>query len=294
MLNAQTQAAIQKKMAEKGAAGYGNMPISYLNVPGLNKEKEQFKQYFTEDGKLTKEGLDMYRNGRRESAKNSEEAAAASGLGWAPSQSPNEDLSFRDFVKNTLKVKGTNGVIRVADIEKAWEAYNSPSSPTYGDTDAYRAYNIPLRSAGSMQQIKNTIASIYDGSKDVAIVNSIDKERKAFKKKDTIEVKKLMSDDYQVAGMQAVPYTGGVVVNFVSKKGDGNVSIELPLAAINQGAARQLQQAISNMQRLEQAAKSDASVENSPIFKIQMIQANTDLEDAMTSVLQYYDAEATK
>jgi hypothetical protein len=74
-----------------------------------------------------------------------------------------------------------------------------------------------------MQQIKNTIASIYDGSKDVAIVNSIDKERKAFKKKDTIEVKKLMSDDYQVAGIQAVPYTGGVVVNFVSKKGDENV-----------------------------------------------------------------------
>jgi hypothetical protein len=94
--------------------------------------------------------------------------------------------------------------------------------------------------------------------------------------------------------MQAVPYTGGVVVNFVSKKGDGNVSIELPLAAINQGAARQLQQAISNMQRLEQAVKSDASVENSPIFKIQMIQANTDLEDAMKAVLQYYDAEATK
>jgi hypothetical protein len=294
MLNAQTQAAIQKKMAEKGAAGYGNMPISYLNVPGLNKEKEAFKQYFTEDGKLTKEGLDMYRNGRRESAKNSEEAAVASGLGWAPSQSPNEDLSFRDFVKNTLKVKGTNGVIRVADIEKAWEAYNSPSSPAYGDTDTYRAYNLPLRSAGSMQQIKNAIASIYNGSKEVDIVNSIDKDKRTFKKKDTIKVKDLMSDDYQVAGMQAVPYTGGVVVNFVSKKGDDNVTVELPIASINQGAALQLQRGIANMEALEQAKKKDASIEDSPVFKMQMIQANTDLEEAMKSILQYYDAEATK
>ena len=294
MLNLQTQAALQKKMAEKGAAGYSSMPISSLNVPGLSEEKEKFKKYFTEDGQLTREGLDMYRSGRKESAKNSEEAAAASGQGWAPSRSPEEDTSFRDFINNTLKVRGSNGRISVQDINNAWANYTSASSPAYGDTDAYRAYNIPLRSAGSMQQIKNTIAGIYDGSKDVEIINSIDKGRKTFKKKDTIKVEDLMSDDYQVAGMQAVPYTGGVVVNFVSKKGEKNVSIELPLGNINQGAARQLQQSISNMQRLEQAMKEDPTVQNSPIFKMQMTQANMDMEEAMKSVLQYYDAEATK
>ena len=294
MLNLQTQAAIQKKLAEKGAAGYDHMPISSLNVPGLNKEKEAFKQYFTEDGKLTQEGLSMYRSGRRESAKNSESAAASSGQGWAPSGEADEDLSFRNFVQNTLKVKGTNGVIRTADIEKAWEAYTSPSSPVYGDTDTYRAYDLPMGSAGSQQRVKNRLARIYKSNGDVPIVNSIDKDRKTFKKKDTINMSELMKDDYQIDGMQFVPYTGGVVVNFVSKKGDDNVTVELPVGNINQGAARQLQQAVANMQALEQATKADASIQNSPFFKAQMIQANMDLEEAMKSILQYYDAEATK
>ena len=294
MLNLQTQAAIQKKLTEKGAAGYDHMPISSLNVPGVNEQKETFKQYFTDDGKLTKEGLEMYRNGHKESAKNAEEAAAASGQGWAPSRDPKEDLSFRDFVKNTLNVKGTNGVVKVADIEKAWEAYTSPSSPVYGDTDTYRAYDLPMGSAGSQQRVKNRLARIYKSNGDVPIVNSIDKDRKTFKKKDTINMSELMKDDYQIDGMQFVPYTGGVVVNFVSKKGDDNVTVELPVGSINQGAARQLQQAVANMQALEQATKADASVQNSPFFRAQMIQANMDLEEAMKSILQYYDAEATK
>ena len=296
MLNLQTQAALQKKMAESGAdGGYGtSMPISTLNVPGVNKEKEQFKQYFTEDGKLTKEGLDMYRNGRRESAKNSEEAAAASGLGWAPSQNPNEDLSFRDFVKNTLKVKGTNGVVRVADIEKAWEAYNSPSSPAYGDTDAYRAYDLPLGSPSSQQRVKNRLARIYNGEGEVPIVNSINKDKKSFAKKDTIKMEDLMSDDYQVDGMQFVPYTKGVVVNFVSKKGEPNVTVELPIGNINQGAAIQLQEAVDIMENLDKQSKADPSVRMSPFYTRYMYIANQKMDNAMKAVLQYYDAEATK
>lgn len=296
MLNLQTQAALQKKMAESGAdGGYGtSMPISTLNVPGVNEEKETFKKYFTEDGKLTKEGLDMYRNGHKESAKNSEEAAAASGLGWAPSQNPNEDLSFRDFVKNTLKVKGTNGVIRVADIEKAWEAYTSPSSPAYGDTDTYRAYDLPMGSPASQQRIKNRLNRIYGGNGDVPVVESIDKDKKAFKKKGTVGMSELMSDDYQIDGMQFVPYTKGVVVNFVSKKGGDNRTVEFPIGSINQGAAMLLQESVSIMEQLSEQEKRDPSVRNSPFYMQAMYTANQKMENAMKSMLQYFDAEATK
>lgn len=294
----------QAKAAAEGQGVMGNgMPNQLingrLNSPAANEQKESFKKYFTADGQLTQEGWNMYKSGQSEGQRSSEEAAAASGQGWAPGlgERRKNDNSFRDFVNNTMKVKGNNGYIKPADINAAWKAYNSPTSPAYGDTDSYGTIDVPMRQTAG-NELKKQLAFAYGSDSEVPIVVDIDKNNRSWKTKDTIDMEDLMSDEYSVSRMQASPYTKSLIVNFVSKKGKKSVNVELPLTVIaGENSSSMLQTAYSQLEQLEKMP-AGSTVNVGGYGQMTREQAMNlmykSIQQAMLNTMTYYDQEASK
>lgn len=297
--------ALAIAQAKAGAGGLGTgMPNQLingrLNSASVNEQKEKFKKYFTENGKLTQAGWDAYKGGKKEGAMVAEEAAWKSGMGWAPGlgEDRKDDYSFKDFVNNTMKVKGTNGYIKPSDINAAWKAYNSPTSPAYGDTDSYGTIDVPMRKTAS-DALKTQLSYAFGGDNaDVPIVVDIDKDKRSWKTKGTIKMEDLMDDDYNIARIQASPYTKSLIVAFTSKKGDKNVNVELPLNVIaGENSSYMLQSAYSQLERLEQMPQgtivSMAGYGQMTREQAMNLQYKA-IQQAMLNTMSYYDQEASK
>lgn len=283
-----------KANAKAGLTGGGTGFLNgRLNVTGVSEEREKFKKYFTEDGKLTQEGWNMYKGVDTIQ----QQYSPTTGLSVGSSTVHKQDKEFVDFVNNTLKAKGSNGYIKPSNINSAWSAYNSPSSPTYGDTDSYSTIDIPMRATAG-NELKKQLAFAYGSDAEVPIVNSIDKKNKKFTTNDTIDMQDLMSDDYNIAKIQASPYAKGVVVNFVSKKGNKNIAVELPMTVIaGEGSAATLQSAFNSLETLE--AKPAGSAVSIPGYGIVTKEQAMDMmyaaiQSALLNTMTYYDQEASK
>lgn len=285
-----------KAAAEGGVGGLGNgipnqLINGRLNSPAADERRESFKKYFTEDGKLTEEGwkqykgVDTYQN----------QYSPSSGT-TTSTKVHVQDKDFVDFINNTLKVRGSNGYIKPSHINEAWKTYNSPSSPTYGDTDSYGTIDVPMRQTAG-NELKKQLAFAYDGASEVPIVVDIDKNNRSWKTKDTIDMEDLMSDEYSVSRMQASPYTKSIIVNFVSKKGGKNVNVELPLRAIaGENSSALLQDAYSQLEQLEKKpAGSMIPYNGGQISREQAMNlCYKAIQQAMLNTMSYYDQEASK
>jgi surface protein len=202
-----------------------------------------------------------------------------------------QDKEFKDFVDNTLKAKGVKG------INEAWKNYNSPTSPAYGDTDSYGTIDVPMRATAG-NELKKQLAFAYGSDAEVPIVVDIDKNKRSWKTKDTIDMEELMSDDYSVSRMQASPYTKSLIVNFVSKKGNKSVNVEVPLTVIaGENSSSMLQTAYSQLEQLEKMP-TGSTVNVGGYGQMTREQAMNlmykSIQQAMLNTMTYYDQEASK
>ena len=295
----------QAKAAFEGSSGVGNgipnqLINGRLNSPSVNEQKETFKKYFTEDGKLTNEGWNAYKGGKSEGTMSAEEAAMSSGMGWAPGLGEHrpDDYSFRDFVNKTMKVKGHNGYIKPSDINNAWKAYNSSTSPAYGDTDSYGTIDVPMKKPAS-DALKTQLSYALGGdNNDIPVVVDINKDKRSWKTKGTVKMKDLKKN-YDIARIQASPFTNSLIVAFTSKEDDDkNVNVELPLGVIaGENSAYMLQSAYSQLEKLEKmpqgtmvsiAGYGQMTKEQAMNLQYKAIQ------QAMLNTMTYYDQEASK
>jgi hypothetical protein len=287
---AQAQAKA-KADAEGGVGGLGNgipnqLINGRLNSPAADERKEKFKKYFTADGQLTKEGLRQYQGYDTYESSYS----PSTGMMIGSRKVHKQDTEFKDFVDNTLKAKD------VKSINAAWKAYNSPSSPAYGDTDSYGTIDVPMRATAS-NELKKQLAFAYGSDAEVPVVVDIDKDKRSWKTKDTIDMEDLMSDEYSISRIQASPYTKSLIVNFVSKKGGKNVNIELPLTAIaGENSSALLQDAYSQLEQLEKKpAGSMIPYNGGQISREQAMNlCYKAIQQAMLNTMSYYDQEASK
>lgn len=281
-----------KAAAEGGVGGLGNgipnqLINGRLNSPSVDEKKEKFKKYFTEDGKLTEEGWRQYNGYDRRQPYTSPSTGLSYGYGVVHEQ----DKEFKDFIDNTLKAKGVKG------INAAWKAYNSPTSPAYGDADSYGTIDVPMRTTAG-NELKKQLAFVYGSNSEVPVVVDIDKDKRSWKTKGTVDMEDLMSDDYSVSRMQASPYTKSIIVNFVSKKGGKNVNVELPLTAIaGENSSSMLQTAYSQLEQLEKMP-TGSTVNVGGYGQMTREQAMNlmykSIQQAMLNTMTYYDQEASK
>jgi hypothetical protein len=280
-----------KAAAEGGVGSLGNgipnqLINGRLNSPAADERKEKFKKYFTADGQLTKEGLRQYQGYDTYESSYS----PSTGMMIGSRKVHKQDTEFKDFVDNTLKAKD------VKSINAAWKAYNSPSSPAYGDTDSYGTIDVPMRATAS-NELKKQLAFAYGSDAEVPVVVDIDKDKRSWKTKDTIDMEDLMSDEYSISRIQASPYTKSLIVNFVSKKGGKNVNIELPLTAIaGENSSALLQDAYSQLEQLEKKpAGSMIPYNGGQISREQAMNlCYKAIQQAMLNTMSYYDQEASK
>lgn len=281
----------QAKAAAEGTSGLGNgipnqMINGRLNSPAADDRKEKFKQYFDANGQLTKEGLRQYQGYDTYESSYS----PSTGMMVGSRKVHKQDTEFKDFVDNTLKAKD------VKSINAAWKAYNSPTSPAYGDTDSYGTIDVPMRATAS-NELKKQLAFAYGSDAEVPIVVDIDKNNRSWKTKDTIDMEDLMSDEYSVSRIQASPYTKSLIVNFVSKKGGKNVNIELPLTAIaGENSSAMLQSAYAGLEQLEKMPTGSlVSMGGQQMTREQaQNQMYKAIQQAMLNTMSYYDQEASK
>lgn len=283
----------QAKAAAEGQGAMGNgMPNQLingrLNSPAADERKEKFKKYFTDDGKLTEEGWRQY-NGY--DTQQTYYSPSAMGVQYGGGTVHIQDKEFKDFVDNTLKAKGVKG------INEAWKNYNSPTSPAYGDTDSYGTIDVPMRATAG-NELKKQLAFAYGSDAEVPIVVDIDKNKRSWKTKDTIDMEELMSDDYSVSRMQASPYTKSLIVNFVSKKGNKSVNVEVPLTVIaGENSSSMLQTAYSQLEQLEKMP-TGSTVNVGGYGQMTREQAMNlmykSIQQAMLNTMTYYDQEASK
>lgn len=282
---------IQAKAAAEGGVGNGmpNQPINgRLNSPSVDEKKETFKKYFTEDGRLTEEGWRQYNGYDRRQTYTS----PSTGLSYDYGVVHEQDKDFKDFVDNTLKAKGVKG------INAAWKAYNSPTSPAYGDTDSYGTIDVPMKKPAS-DALKTQLAWAYHGdNKDVPVVVDINKNNRSWKTKGTVKMEDLMDDDYNIARIQASPYTKSLIAAFTSKKGGENINVELPLDVIaGENSAYMLQSAYSQLEKLEKMPQGTiVSIAGyGQMTKEQAINLQYKaIQQAMLNTMTYYDQEASK
>lgn len=281
-----------KAAAEGGVGGLGNgipnqLINGRLNSPSVDEKKEKFKKYFTEDGRLTEEGWRQYNGYDRRQTYTS----PSTGLSYDYGVVHEQDKDFKDFVDNTLKAKGVKG------INAAWKAYNSPTSPAYGDADSYGTIDVPMRTTAG-NELKKQLAFVYGSDSEVPVVVDIDKDKRSWKTKGTVDMEDLMSDDYSVSRMQASPYTKSIIVNFVSKKGGKNINVELPLTAIaGENSSSLLQTAYSQLEQLEKMP-TGSTVSVGGYGQMTREQAMNlmykSIQQAMLNTMTYYDQEASK
>ncbi len=287
----------EAKAAAKGSGTGNGMPNQMingrLNSPAADERRGKFQKYFTEDGKLTEEGWKQYRG---VDTYQSQYSPSVGGM-VSPTKVHVQDKDFVDFVNNTLKARGKNGQVSVGSINEAWKTYNSPTSPAYGDTDSYGTIDVPLRETAS-KELKKQIAGAYQGNAEVPIVVDIDKDKRSWKTKGTIDMEDLMSDDYSISRIQASPYTKSLIVNYVSKKGKENVNVELPLTAIaGENSSALLQTAYSQLEYLEKLP-AGSTVNVGGYGQMTREQAMNlqykAIQQAMLNTMSYYDQEASK
>lgn len=282
----------QAKAAAEGTGGLGSgipnqMINSRLNSPAADDRKEKFKQYFDANGHLTKEGLKQYQGYDTYESSYS----PSTGMMVGSRKVHKQDTEFKDFVDNTLKAKD------VKSINAAWKAYNSSTSPAYGDTDSYGTIDVPMRQTAG-NELKKQLAFAYGSDSEVPIVVDIDKNNRSWKTKDTIDMEDLMSDEYSVSRIQASPYTKSLIVNFVSKKGKKSVNVELPLTVIaGENSSSMLQTAYSQLEQLEKMP-AGSTVNVGGYGQMTREQAMNlmykSIQQAMLNTMTYYDQEASK
>lgn len=290
-LDLQTQAAIQQAMAKKsGAGGTGGdsrMSIGRLNSPSVNEKFAKYKKYFTEDGKLTKEGLRQYQ-GYDTNVTRTGSAGQYAGSYKVRKQ----DTDFVDFVNNTLGV--SNGKGFVGRVNTAWHNFTSPTGEGYGDTSSIRTFDMKLRNTASTA-LKTQLNAAYGGDAEVPVVSDVDIQGKKWKTDGTVDMEDLMSDDYSIAKVQASPYTGSMIALFTNKKGEKNVAIEVPTSVIaGLNSSQMYNNAILRMQQLEQMSSSNPNLVNTPAYKQAMNEVRQQIEQSMLNHLQHFDQESTK
>lgn len=300
MLQLQNDYAIKLEEAKAAAKGLGmgnGMPNQMingrLNSPAADERRGKFQKYFTKDGKLTDEGWKQYRG---VDTYQSQYSPSVGGM-VSPTKVHVQDKDFVDFVNNTLKARGKNGQVSVGSINEAWKSYNAPTSPTYGDTDSYGTIDVPMRQTAG-NELKKQLAFAYGSDAEVPIVVDIDKGSRSWKTEDTIDMEDLMSDDYSVSRIQASPYTRSLIVNFVSKKGNSSVNVELPLTAIaGENSSALLQTAYSQLEYLEKLP-AGSTVNVGGYGQMTREQAMNlqykAIQQAMLNTMSYYDQEASK
>jgi hypothetical protein len=98
--------------------------------------------------------------------------------------------------------------------------------------------------------------------------------------------------------MQASPYTKSLIVNFVSKKGNKSVNIEVPLTVIaGENSSSMLQTAYSQLEQLEKMP-TGSTVNVGGYGQMTREQAMNlmykSIQQAMLNTMTYYDQEASK
>ena len=288
--------AIQKAMLSGKGTGAGGgdsrMSIGRLNSPDINESKEKYKKYFTEDGRLTTEGLRQYKGYDTEI-----EITGLSAPTHAGSYTKHvQDKDFVDFVNNKLGIKdGKNFVSRV---NSAWQSFTSPTGEGFGDTSSIRTFDMKLRDTAS-KALKTQLSAAYGGDAEVPVVTDVEVgkngARGRWKTSGTVDMEDLMDDDYTIAKVQASPHTGSMIALFVNKKGEKNVAIEVPTSVIaGLNSSQMYNNALTRMQQLEQMSTNNPALVNTPAYKQAMNEVRQMIEQSMLNHLQHFDQESTK